>query len=607
MQPKKWLLMVVGFALLSTLILFGINMLVDPFGVFGDKFLDFYAYNMNNNPRVAKIAYLDEHHDEYDSYIIGGSKSSSISPSLMNQYFEGASFYNMMMYGGDFYDYEKTIHYLVENYEVKNIVLHMSMQEIDHYNQQNKNINTELNEKVLSGNALKYYTKYLTLNLEHSFKKLEGLLQREFDPMAYATFVPETGAYNKSVRDVESLGTLEEFLLKYPDFNEPLWHLEGTAIEDNVAALERIKTYVESKGISFTFVAAPTYHLEMDRYATADIQKLWRGIASVTDFWDFTGYNTLSYDARNFYDKMHYRNTLGALMVQKMFSDEPLPVDDFGHYTTSENVDERLASMLSRRVEITDTSSVQVPIVMYHHLSDDINDEMHVSAERFKEDLIAYKAAGFNTIQYQDLVNYVYDDVALPDNPLLITFDDGYLSNYTLAFPLLKEYNMKAVISMIGWSVGLDYDPINQREIFEHFTWEQALEMQASGLVELQSHSYDLHDLQTDENARLGVLQKSGENSYDYINLFISDHEAMHEAMIMNLGYRPFVFTYPYGYANAHTEGILKQLGYLGSVTVEEGMNTITKSPDSLYKLKRFDASVWLSSSQILDKIMTND
>ena len=48
--------MVVGFALLSTLILFGINMLVDPFGVFGDKYLDFYAYNMNNNPRVAKIA-----------------------------------------------------------------------------------------------------------------------------------------------------------------------------------------------------------------------------------------------------------------------------------------------------------------------------------------------------------------------------------------------------------------------------------------------------------------------------------------------------------------------------------------------------------------------
>ena len=58
------------------------------------------------------------------------------------------------MYGGDFYDYEKTIHYLVENYEVKNIVLHMSMQEIDHYNQQNKNINTELSEKVLSDNAL---------------------------------------------------------------------------------------------------------------------------------------------------------------------------------------------------------------------------------------------------------------------------------------------------------------------------------------------------------------------------------------------------------------------------------------------------------------------
>lgn len=606
MQPKKWLLLVIAFAMLSTIIVFGINIIVDPFGVFGDKIIDFYAYNMNNNPRVAKIAYLDEHHDKYDSYVIGGSKSSSLSPTLLNQYFENASFYNMMMYGGDFYDYEKTIHYLVENYEVKNIVLHMSMQEIDHYNQQNKNINTELSEKVLSDNALKYYMKYLTLNLEHSFKKVEGLLQREFDPMAYATFVPETGSYNKSVRDAEALGTLEEFLAKYPDFNEPLWKLEGTAIDDNVSALKRIKEYVEGKGISFTFVAAPTYYLEMDRYATEDIQKLWRGIASVTDFWDFTGYNSLSYDARNFYDKMHYRNTLGDMMVRKMFSDETIPVDDFGHYTTSGNVEERLTSMLSRRVDITDAEGIKVPIVMYHHLTEDEQDGF-VSVKRFEEDLKAYQQAGYNTIHYQDLINYVYDDIPLPEKPLLITFDDGYLSNYELAYPLLKTYHMKAVISMIGWSVGLDYDADRQRDIFEHFTWEQAVEMKDSGVIELQSHSFDLHDVQTDPDARLGVLQKENENTFEYVQQFKEDHQTFHEAMILNTGYRPFIFTYPYGYSNSHTEGLLKILGYLGSVTVEEGTNMITKSPDSLFSLKRFDASAWLTSDQIIEKIKLSE
>lgn len=605
MKPIKWFKYVIIAALVSCVFLFGFNIIVDPFGVFGDKILNFYAYDMNNNPRVAKIAYLEDHHEAYNAYIIGGSKSSSLSPTLLNKYFEGASFYNMLMYGGDFYDYEKTIHYLVENYEVKNIVLHMSMQEIDHYNQSPRNINTEMSEKVISGNNVKYYTKYLTLNLEHAFKKIEGLIRRGFDPMAYSTFIPETGVYNKGVRDSEALGTLEEFLIKYPDFNEPLWALYGTAIDDNVAALDRIKTYLEARGIQFTFVAAPTYYKEMDRYATEDIQKLWRGLASVTDFWDFTGYNSLSYDARNFYDKMHYRNFLGDLMIKKMFDEEDIPVSDFGYLTTSENVETRLASMLSRRITFDETAPIQVPIVMYHHLIYDKDASNNITAEKFEADLDAYQKAGFTTIQYVDLINYVYDDLPLPEKPLIITFDDGYLSNYEIAYPLLKVRDMKAVISLIGWSVGLDYDAVNKRAIIPHFTWAQAKEMANNSVIEFQTHSYQLHDVQTEENARLGSLQKSGEATLDYLHLFLKDDETMQKSMREALEIRPFIYTYPYGYYNAHTEGLIRESGYLGSVTVDEGMNMITKDPNSLYLLKRFDASEWLSTDEILSKIDT--
>ena len=73
--------------------------------------------------------------------------------------------------------------------------------------------------------------------------------------------------------------------------------------------------------------------------------------------------------------------------------------------------------------------------------------------------------------------------------------------------------------------------------------------------------------------------------------------------MIEKTGYRPFIYTYPYGYYNAHTEGMIKDFGYLGSVTVDEGINLITKNPESLYLLKRIDAAKWLSSDEILQKI----
>ncbi len=605
MKPSKWFKFMIIAALLSCLALFLFNMIIDPFGVFGDKFINFYAYDMNNNPRVAKIAYLDEHHSEYNSYVIGGSKSSSLSPTLLNQYFEDASFYNMMMYGGDFYDYEETIHYLVEHYEVKNIILHMSMQEIDHYNQSPRNINTELSEKVLSNNDFKYYLKYLTLNLEHSFKKLEGLLQRSVNPMAYATFVPELGVYNKSVRDQEDLGTLEEFLVNYPEFNEALWPLYGTAIDDNVSAIARIKTYLDEKGISFTFVAAPTYYKEMDRYSTEDLQKLWRGIASVTDFWDFTGYNALSYDARNFYDRMHYRNNLGELMIRKMFSNEDIGIEGFGQITTAQNVEERLSEMLADRVSITDAdlNQVKVPIVMYHHIVSEDDGSNNITVDKFTSDLKAYKDAGYETIQYSDLINYVYDNVPLPDKPLIISFDDGYLSNYEIAYPLLKQMHMKAVISIIGWSVGKQYDAVNASEIIPHFDWRAAKEMSDSGIIEFQSHSFDLHAIQKDDQVRKGVLQLPGEDTMDYIQIFKADHELMLEGMITNLEKRPTFFTYPYGYYNPFTEGLLKTLGYYGSVTVDEGINVISKDPNSLFQLKRIDAAKWISSEEIIQKI----
>lgn len=613
MNYFKWFKWVVISAFIVCLMLFAFNIIVDPFGVFGDRFINFYAYNMNNNPRVAKIAYLDQHYEDYNSYVVGGSKSSSLSPDLLNQYFDGASFYNMMMYGGDFYDYEKTIHYLVENYHVENIILHMSMQEIDHYNQQNKTINTELSEKVLSNNKIKYYSKYLTLNLEHAFKKIEGLIQRAFDPMAYSTFIPEKGVYNKSVRDVENLGSVEVFLEKYPEFKEPLWTLYGTSIDDNVAALERIKTYLEQRDISFTFIAAPTYHKEMDRYQTEDIVKLWNGIANVTDFWDFTGYNSVSYDARNFYDPMHYRNTVGDLMIETMFSDVPARVEGFGHYTTSENIEARLQAMMSNRIvseslsALNDQRTYNVPIVMYHDIKRVSDDSGNRTLKQFEADLIAYKEAGFNTITYQDLIHFVYDGVDLPDKPLLITFDDGYLSNYETVFPLLKKHEMKAVISIIGWSVGLDYDANRQRAINPHFTWEQASEMIASGLVEIQNHSFNMHDVLTDTDARQGVLQMPDEEPFDYINNFMNDFSEMNSMVLENLGVNLTIFTYPYGFYNAHTEGMIEQMHYKGTVTVDEGINLISRDPSSLFKLKRINAASWMTIDEIIFKLRNDD
>ena len=133
MKLKTYILIFVLVGALTAAAIAGFNVAVDPFGVFGDKWLDWYAYDMTQNPRIAKLAYLEEHHDEYDSYIIGSSKTSSYSVEKLNEY-NNAKFYNMIMYGGDLYDAQKTAEYIINNYEVKNLILNIGIEEMFKYN-----------------------------------------------------------------------------------------------------------------------------------------------------------------------------------------------------------------------------------------------------------------------------------------------------------------------------------------------------------------------------------------------------------------------------------------------------------------------------------------
>lgn len=604
MNRKKWIGVLLIAAIFSIGLLFIFNYVVDPFGVFGDKFFNWHSYNMKNNPRVSKIAYLDKNHEKYDSYIIGGSKCSSVSPKLMNEYNKGTSHYSMMMYGGDFYDYEKTIHYLVENYKVKNIVVHMSMHEIGHFNKDSKVLNTELSYKVNDKPLYKYYLKYLSLNLKHGFKKIEGAIGKKRGSYLYDTFIPETGTYNKKTRDAEDLGTLEEFLEKYPEFNEDLEPIKGTAIDKNVESLERIKNYLDERGINFTFIAAPTYYKEMDRYNKNEIEDFFTKLANVTDFWNFTGYNAESYDARNFYDNMHYRNHMGEWVVHKIHGRDDLVPDDFGKYTTKDNVAEHLKEMYES--ESTADGEVKVPIVMYHHLlpKEEVKDSGAVSIDDFESDLLTYKQAGYETIFFDDLIGYSEGKNTLPEKPLLITFDDGYLSNYEYAYPLLKEHDMKATMSIIGWSVGKDKFKGTNKDIIPHFGYNQAKEMIDSGLVDIQSHSYDFHQVEEDgDNYRKGVLQKRDEPYLDYVERFKDDSNFMRKVVKENLNHDLTVFTYPYGLYNKVTEKHLKELDYKATVTTEDGINIISRNPNSLFALKRINRDKDLSSQDIIERI----
>ena len=121
--------------------------------------------------------------------------------------------------------------------------------------------------------------------------------------------------------------------------------------------------------------------------------------------------------------------------------------------------------------------------------------------------------SGYTAVTISDLIAYQEGRKELPQKPIMITFDDGYYNNYSYAFPLLKKYDMKAVISVIGrytdeYSASME----KMNNNYSQLTWDQIREMMDSGYVEFANHSYDMHS----DTTRRGVKKKYQEATGEY-------------------------------------------------------------------------------------------
>lgn len=218
--------------------------------------------------------------------------------------------------------------------------------------------------------------------------------------------------------------------------------------------------------------------------------------------------------------------------------------------------------------------TVQVPILMYHDVSY-LGYGYSKTPEIFRTQMEELKKAGFHTIFFSQLVDYVEYGTALPEKPVIITLDDGYMTNYTYVLPILKELDMKAEISVIGNAmIYADWG----------MNWEQVREMCQSGLVRFQAHTKALHDA----DGRTGVMKKIDESWTEYVEVFAGDAAKIQDLLMQETGNQPQVFTYPLGKHNAMTEAIIRQFGYKASLTTRDGVAEVTQGdPQSLYLMDR--------------------
>lgn len=205
-------------------------------------------------------------------------------------------------------------------------------------------------------------------------------------------------------------------------------------------------------------------------------------------------------------------------------------------------------------------NKVGIPILMYHHIDippgDEKNKKLWVKIMKFNQQMAYLKKHGYSSITFKELMMHLQEGKRLPDDPVIITFDDGAESIYTNAFPILKKYGFKACIFLIAEQSTLKID--------------QLKEMQVYG-IEFGSHT------KTHPN-----LLKISE---DKIREEILDSKKILEE---SLDTKIIVFAYPYG-QGAYDERIkqtVKEGGYFFACGIKRGKLTLPiNNPYSLNRL----------------------
>lgn len=199
----------------------------------------------------------------------------------------------------------------------------------------------------------------------------------------------------------------------------------------------------------------------------------------------------------------------------------------------------------------------KVPILLYHHITNEkFSKEQSISLispEDFRLHMTAIKV-NYTPISLREYIDYVLCDDGsknIPDDSIIVTFDDGYSSNYEIAYPILKELEIPATIFVVTDTVGEQAGGgvVN----YSHFTWEQAREMEDSGLIEIQSHTAG------------HVRMTTKERGEEFRQLRKSKYE-----IEKNLGRTCDMIAYPYGDYTSDIKQMARDSGYKVQLLVDD-------------------------------------
>ncbi len=231
-----------------------------------------------------------------------------------------------------------------------------------------------------------------------------------------------------------------------------------------------------------------------------------------------------------------------------------------------------------------------ITILMYHNITTDPNQisSVTVTDERFRLDMEFLDEFGYTSLLPKDLIEIQKGKQDAPERAVMVTFDDGYRSNYEYAYPILKETGTKAVIAVI---VSMVRDESNPESNF--MNWEELKELQQSGIVEIGSHTYAMHNQNyagvLAPDGINGIMRKKDETRAEYNERIGNDLKTSKELIEQNTGIETMnYFAYPFGVFDEWMQPLLRKYDVNVSVLTWPGHANIR---ELLHKLPRFNVT----------------
>ena len=200
-----------------------------------------------------------------------------------------------------------------------------------------------------------------------------------------------------------------------------------------------------------------------------------------------------------------------------------------------------------------------VSVLMYHMIGNQQGNAAIMTEANLRLQMNYLRDHGYHPITMQELYDYVTKGAPLPEKPVCITFDDGYLDSYTIVYPMMKEYGFPWTLFLITDDVGKPYN---------RMTWDQLKEMADSHTVTIANHTLShpkLHNLATAKEKEKEIVEAN-------------------QALKYHLGIDNAWLAYPYGDYDDEVVAIAKKAGIKMAVTTDAGRVHVGSYP---YDLKR--------------------